>query len=525
MRVFKKNQLMLLSLMLSFTLVLAACSKGNNGQENASPSASSPPSSSSASEPASPSAEPTPEQLEPVTLKMFVPGVPQKDQKLVNEEVTKYLKDKINVDFEMTVIDWASWQDKMQLKYATNEEFDIMLTMSWDNWTTKIKDGVVIPVDDLMAKYAPEAVAQLDPKVLNGIKFNGQTYGVPTNKEFAGSKGIMVRKDIAEKYGFDLSTVKKPEDMEPFFDVIKEKEPGMTPFLSGKDVGLNIALQEGIFVSAGGGKNLGAMDRYSPDLKIIDIHADQKYIDLLNLTRKWYEKGYINQDATTLADFAGAYRSGKVFAYSESLKPGKDAEVSQASGLPWVQIEMTKPLISTNSVLGNMLSISRTSKNPERAMMFINLLHTDKYLVNLIAFGIEGKHWVKVGENTIDYPEGITSQTSGYALGSPYMFGNQFNNYLWKNEDPQKWEKFKAFNDSAEEAKGLGFIFDPTNVKNEISAYNNKIAEFLPGLITGAVEPDEYLPKMVKELNAAGMEKINQEIQTQLDAWAAITKK
>ncbi|MFD0670814.1 ABC transporter substrate-binding protein [Cohnella sp. GCM10027633] len=524
MRTFKKNTLALLGLMLSFTLVLAACSKGNNGNDNA---GSAPSSSPAASSPAasSPAAEPTAEPLEPVTIKMFVPGVPQNDQKLVNEEVTKYLKDKINVNFEMTVIDWASWQDKMQLKYATNEEFDITLTMSWDNWTTKIKDGVIIPIDELMAKYAADAVAQTDPKVLSGIKFNGQTYGFPTNKEFAGNKGIMVRKDIAEKYGFDLSTVKTPEDMEPFFDVIKEKEPGMTPFLSGKDVGLNIALQEGLFVSAGGGKNLGAMDRYSPDLKIIDLHADQKYIDMLKLTRKWYEKGYINQDATTLADFAGAYRSGKVFAYSESLKPGKDAEVSQASGFPWVQIDMTKPIVSTSSVLGNMLSISRTSKNPERAMMFINLLHTDKYLVNLIAFGIEGKHYVKVGDNTIDYPEGVTSQTSGYALGSPYMFGNQFLDYLWANEDPQKWEKFKQFNESAEEAKGLGFIFNPENVKNEISAYNNKIAEFLPGLITGSVDPEEYLPKMDKELKAAGMDKINEEIQKQLDAWATTAGK
>ena len=58
-------------------------------------------------------------------------------------------------------------------------------------------------------------------------------------------------------------------------------------------------------------------------------------------------------------------------------------------------------------------------------------------------------------------------------------------------------------------------------MKNELAAYNNKIKELLPGLITGAVDPDVYLPKMVEELKAAGMDKINAEIERQFDAWVA----
>lgn len=509
-----RSKFTLPSLMLAMSLALAACGGSGGGKQDV----AEPPAPTSGSGDAGAQKQ----ELPPYTIKMFVPGVPQKDQQLVNDEISKYLKDKINVALDMQVIDWGSWQEKMQLKYATNEPFDLTYTANWDNWTSKVESGVLLPLDDLMAKYAKEAVAQLDPKVLEGIKYEGKTYGFPTNKEFAGSKGIMVRKDLADKYKFDLSTVKKPEDLEPFFEVIKKNEPGMIPFLSGKDVGLNIALQEGLFVSAGSSaKNLGAMDRYTPELKVIDVYADPRYMDILKLSRKWYLAGYINQDAPTLSDFAGAYRSGKVFAYSESLKPGKDAEVSQATGLPWVQIEMTKPIVTTSSTLGAMLSISRTSKDPARVMMFLNLLHTDKKLVNMIAFGLEGKHYVKVGDNVIDYPPGVTSQTSGYALGAAYMFGNQFNNYLWANEDPKKWEKFRQFNESAENAKGLGFIFNPEKVKNEISAYNNKVAEYLPGLITGSVDPEQYMPKMVSELKAAGMDKINAEVQRQLDEWAA----
>ncbi|KRE59669.1 ABC transporter substrate-binding protein [Paenibacillus sp. Soil750] len=508
-----------LGLTLISSLVLNACSSNTGSTSTSSPA----PAASTAT---TASATPAPAKLDPYTIKMFVPGVPQKDQELVNAEISKYLKDKINVTLDMQVIDWGSWADKMNLKYASNEVFDITWTTSWDNWVGKIQNKSIIPLDDLIAKYGQDAVKIVNPKVMNGIKYNGVTYGMPTNKEFAANKGFLVRKDLVDKYKFDLSTVKKPEDMEPFFEVIKKNEPGMIPFLSSKGNALFIAVQEGNFYGASSSAtNLGVLDRNNKDLKLVDLYSDPRYMEMLKLANKWYKAGYINKDAATLTDFAGTYRSGKVFAFPETLKPGKDLEVSQASGQKWVQVEFTKPLITTGSVLGNMLSISRTSKNPERVMMFLNLLYSDKTLLNMIAFGLEGKHFVKKDANTIDFPQGVTAQTSGYSLGAPYMFGNQFNDYLWTNEDPQKWEKYNKFNTDGEEAKGIGFIFNNENVKNEISAYTNALAEFYPGLITGTLDPVEYLPKMVEKLKAAGMDKINKEVQTQLDAWAAANKK
>ena len=284
-----------LSVLLIMSLLFAACGGSNNkdgGTTNQSSTSNGSDgnggsTSSSNSEQSSNTSEQK-EELEPVTLKMYVPGVPQKDQQLVNDAISEYLKDKINVTLDMEVIDWGSWQDKMQLKFATNEEFDILLTMSWDNWAGKIANGTIIPLDDLIEKYAKEAAAQLSPIVLNGIKWEGKTYGFPTNKEFASNKGFMVRKDLVDKYNFDLSTVKKPEDMGPFFEVIKQNEPGVTPFLSGRDVGLNIALQEGYWISAGSvAKNVGWMDRYTPELEIIDVFSDPRYMDILKLSRKW----------------------------------------------------------------------------------------------------------------------------------------------------------------------------------------------------------------------------------------------
>ncbi len=80
-------------------------------------------------------------------------------------------------------------------------------------------------------------------------------------------------------------------------------------------------------------------------------------------------------------------------------------------------------------------------------------------------------------------------------------------------------QNLKSFNAKAESTQTLGFIFDPSNVKNEIAACNNVWDQYVPALETGTVDPDEYLPKAILAFKDAGSEKIIAEKQKQLDAW------
>jgi putative aldouronate transport system substrate-binding protein len=492
---------------LSLSLILAGCGKEEEANSSVSPTVE------SSAKPTE-SAKPT---LEPYALKMFVPGSSApKDQDLVNQEISKYLKDKINATFELTVIDWGSWKDKMNLKFASNEPFDLMYTVNWDSYSTKIQQGNIIPLNDLIDKLAPEAKKQLNPALLEGGKFNGQNYGFPVNKEIASQYGVMLRKDLVDKYAIDIKKIKTLEDLEPFYDMIKEKEPGVTPLVMNKSsTVMNRYYYPNYFEAVGDA--FGTVKRNSTDTKVVNMLETPEYKSGLDLARKWYLAGYVNKDAATLQDMGGSLKSGKAFSFLEQLKPGKDAEVSQSSGIQWVQVELTKPIIATTDTTGSMTSISRTSKNPERAMMFLNLLHTDKYLVNLISFGIEGKHFVKKSDNLIDFAPGIDASTSGYNLNQAWLFGNQFNNYLWASENPNKWDNFKKFNDSAETSKVLGFIFDTANVKSEVAQAGNVSNEFSPGLDTGSVDPDEVLPKFIAKAKASGSDKIIAEKQKQLD--------
>jgi len=212
-------------------------------------------------------------------------------------------------------------------------------------------------------------------------------------------------------------------------------------------------------------------------------------------------------------------KAGKAFAMGSSLKPGKDAEMTVSTGMQLVQVETTSVYSTTDDVTGAMLAISRTSKDPERAMMFMNMLYTDKYLLNLLDYGVEGKHYVKKGDNVIALPDGQKADTVGYS-NSAWMFGNQMNTYLYDNEDPKKWDNFKKFNSAAKFSPTLGFSFDPEPVKNEVAALANVNLEFESAVKTGTLDPETTIPKWIAKQKAAGLEKIQAEAQKQLDEWA-----
>ncbi|MFC5405690.1 ABC transporter substrate-binding protein [Cohnella soli] len=509
----KKKMYTALTAVVSTSLLLAACGNNNNGGSNSSPSAS-PSASSSAA--ASPSGNSEASNLKPYKLSLYYPGSIPRDLSAVQDEMSKYLTEKINATIELKPIDWGSWTDKTNLMKISGESFDLIFTAGWYGYAQDVSKGQFLELTDLMAQYGKDIPGVLGDDYINGAKINGKLYGIPTHKEFAQGFGFLLNKDLVDKYKFNVDGIKSLEDMEAMFKTIKENEPGVVPVVSNR------------FANTWGGANYdldGRLPRDSKELKVIDNLTDPKYIDFLKRMRQWNLNGWFDKDVVTSDDSDQAMnmiKARKAFAIGQSLKPGKDKEMTVSTGVPLVQVETAKPYTTTGEANGAMLAISRTSKDPERAMMFLNLLQTDAKLLNMLDWGIEGKHYVKKSENIIDYPEGVTAETQGYPSPGGWMFGNQFISYLWSNEDADKWEQFEKFNASSERSIALGFMFDESPVKAEIAATNNVKDEFYKVLNAGAVDIDSTVAKYKAKRDAAGYQKILQEEQRQLDEWAKL---
>jgi len=143
-------------------------------------------------------------------------------------------------------------------------------------------------------------------------------------------------------------------------------------------------------------------------------------------------------------------------------------------------------------------------------------MHTDKYLVNLLNFGIEGTHFTRNGDII-----SATDKTGDYTPNAAWEFGNQMINYVWDSEDPNKWAEFIKFNATGKNSPALGFTFDAEPIKSEAAALLNVKKQFDAALETGSVDPAKTIPQYMDAMKAAGLEKAIAEKQTQLDAFLA----
>lgn len=470
------------------------------------------------------------EKLPPYTITYYQRGKgPEKDDAMVEEAASKFLTEKINAKLKMNKITRAQWNQKMAAVISSGEVFDITFT-SIDNlpYVYFAQRGAFVPLNDpennLLDKYAPKTKALLGPDYLSGSAIKGINYAIPTNKEKAHSYGMLLRKDIVDKYNFDISTIKKVADLEPMLKTVKENEPNMNYPLSAvanfspiSTIDYNRLVDYSV---------PAVMYHTGDDMKVYNMLERPEILEYFKVMRKFYQAGYIRKDSANTADYVPDLQAGKIFAHKGTTIPGADKFAEMSFQTPFIQVNMTPVIMTNGETMGGMNAISRTSKDPARAMMFLELLNTDVYLNNLINFGIEDVHYVKVSDNVIDFAPGTEEgKKSGYNPSVAWSIGNQFINYLFKNEDPNKWESYEEYNREAVPSNGLGFIFDQEPVKNEIAACRNVWDEYLPGLETGTTDPDVTVPKAIAKFKESGLDKIIEEAQKQFDEWYAENKK
>ncbi|MFK4996899.1 extracellular solute-binding protein [Bacillus sp. N9] len=276
-------------------------------------------------------------------------------------------------------------------------------------------------MDELLESHGKEILDKVPEHILNATKIKGGIYGVPSVKDWAIDYGFLMRKDLVEKYNIDLSQVKTFEDLEPVFQTIKDNEPNMDIVTNAKLLPAGNVIASKYYDTLGDGLGIITMDGDGEVLNMFD-HPDYK--KTIELVRKWFQAGYMMKDAATSDDsMSTIVKAGKGFGYFSHMKPGYESQESRLTGYEMVAVRLTDAYLPTSRATSMMMSIPRNSKHPEKAMEFMNLLYTDADIMNLIANGIEGKHYVLKDNGVITRPEGLTE--SGYTFGA-WQVGNNF---------------------------------------------------------------------------------------------------
>jgi putative aldouronate transport system substrate-binding protein len=449
-------------------------------------------------------------RLPPCHLIWYHAYTPQKDTARVLAAVNRYLKRKINATLELRMIAENEYDKKLKAVISSGEEFDICFTSIWMNsYVHNVLKGSFLELDPLLKKYGQETLAALNPVLLDAARVRGRLYALPANKESACQWGITFNRKYVEKYGFNFASVSKIEDLEPMLKIIKEREPRVVPYLVYP------------YSCHAFSMPLERIDEQVPSALYVDNRTHYRLVnpletpefkEYLSLMRRWYKAGYILEDAASLTEVSDIEESGRWFAGSSAYDPLVSSRTSNQLGYDVQIIPIKQPFITKKNAEYHLLAISATSRNPERAMMFLELLNTDKYLYNLLVYGIEGVHYRKLSGNIIE-PCG-----NSYYV-QPYTFGNMKLEYYLPYYPKTVEKDFQAFDASAIASPLLRFYFNPESVKLEIEKVTEVTEDCEGPLFVGAVEPEVYLPKVIEKYKAAGLDKVMAEQQRQLDAW------
>ncbi|MBE5040889.1 ABC transporter substrate-binding protein [Ructibacterium gallinarum] len=443
-------------------------------------------------------------------INWYLMGTPQEDISSVEMAINDYLKDKINATVKIHAMDAAQYEQKMNTMIQAGEYFDIAFAARWMlDYFGNSEAGAYFPMGDYFDKYMPESSKQMDPDQLESIRVSdGKVYGLPVHKEYAGQIGWIYRKDIADKYGINMADYKTVESLKPVLETIKANEPDMQyPIDWDNDSAPRILVEQE--------SNIFRNGMYS-NLEVVNYMDTPEFKKACEVARDFYESGLVKKDVLTTHDTIQRMKEGKCFCMLSPLKPGKVEELFKNTNYEFAQQEITAARVDYMPGAASMQVISATSKNPARCMRFLELLNTDPVLMNLVIYGIEGKHYNKIDENTVQIKQGTTYDFSANA----WAVGNNFIVYLTDKDDPQKHEKLKELNDNAERLVSNLFMFDDKGdnemiqIQTELDVINSR---YMAQATTGALDPGPILEQWKEEWKAAGGEKYIEEMSKQYE--------
>ncbi|MBR4993451.1 MAG: ABC transporter substrate-binding protein [Lachnospiraceae bacterium] len=449
----------------------------------------------------------------------------EEDLDVVEEEINKITREKIGAEITLMPIQIFEYSSKINLALQGGEKIDIFESLG--DFGSYVSSDMCYDISDLIDTYAPGAKEVVGDSWLDACKSNGVLYGIPTMKPIALTPMLIYRQDIADELGIDMSKVNSIEDVTAVLETVKSSKPEMIPLAAVQtgEIGLSTNYGEVDFLNDDRYKPIGVL--MGDDLTVTDLYGTERFKNLCELVRGWYNNGLVMQDAaTTNSAAAETMSSGNYFGYLAAYSyPEEDTAASleaQVAGYDLGAKIIGDAYLSTSDINAITFMVASTTDVPEAALKFLDLTYTDADIINLLIYGIEGRDYVFNEDGSVSYPEGQDAATVPYtAQLSCGTLGNFFKMYQMgvANDASLEWELEQ--NKSAKTSPAMGFTFDSSNVKTQYTAVLNVISQYLPGLICGSLDPDTEIEKFQSALMDAGYQDILDEKQAQLDAWKA----
>jgi putative aldouronate transport system substrate-binding protein len=412
----------------------------------------------------------------------------------------------IGVKIDIKVAGWGEWSDKINQIVNSGESFDIMFTNN-TKYNMQVSLGAFEDITDLVQAEAPELYKFIPQKVWDGTKIKGRIYAVPTYKDSSMTQYWVFDHSFVEKCGLDISKIKNFADLDQPLRAMKDGEPSsFYPLVLGQADGFNGILNYYDDLTMGLPPIGVRVD--DSERKVVSVLEQTDVQESLGWLHKWYQDGIINQDAPTLQELPKykPFFSGQGF-------PGAEIGWASEYGVErYDTVQVFGPLYTTATIQGSLNAISSNSKHKAEALKYLEAVNNDHKLRDMLAFGVPGKDFEYKSENVVKRLTD-TWGIGNYAIGTFFVMSTQ------EGAQEDMWEQVRALNEKAQSSVCLGFAFDMAGYETEVANCNATWNKYKYELLTGASEPEEKIPAIIADLKSAGMDKLIEAAQSQIDAF------
>ncbi len=440
-------------------------------------------------------------------------------------KVDAYLEEKIGVHLDVQCISWGDWGDRRSVIVQTNEPYDIMFTDS-GSYIGDVNMGAFADLTELI-KETPGLTETIPEDYLKACEIDGKLYAIPAYKDSSMTQYFVWTEEYVADHP-EYADAHTLADIGPILEAVHEETGDV--FLMNKD-GIS-AIIGNKYDNFGTGLPTIGISYTSGENKIVPVFEQEDVLADLRTMHEYFNAGLINSDAAVADEATGICALGVAQGWPSAAKGW-----GEGRGCPVVVSQFEDTVLSNDTVQGSMACISASSEHPLEALKVLELVNTDSWLRDALAYGEEGVNFEYVQDKD-------TGETGVYKLNTDwtlaaYTQGTFFDMTLEATKyEPAEGEEAPAEdqyvvpenyyvnevqvqNENATPSPALGFIFDATPVADQLAACQAIFAEYKGLIQTGTGDPDVEVPNMMEAMRAEGFDEIVAEAQSQFDAWLA----
>ena len=436
----------------------------------------------------------------------------------VDDNFNKIALEKLNCTLKVNWIPWADFGNKYQLLFSSGEQFDMAYSGGWLNYSTLARKGAFMNLDELWPQYAPDNYAMQTETAKDQAKVDGHIYCIPRLYSSNSAYGISYRTDLTEKLNWNgkLDTF---DDMAVYLQLIKDNCPTVEPLgvPGGSQMDDLFMYNNGIYPISGTINDFLFIDPSQDKPQLFTYYEYDKTKNFLDMMNDWNAKGFFSKSALSDTD-TGKLTEGKSAVAIHNLS----THIGLCTQYPKFKFKYTNFVkdVSFLPYTQDVLVISKTSQNPERALALYNYMTTDEKPLRAFLYGIEGKSYTIHDNNQVEM-----LNTDKYAQSD--LWSIKTKKFLLQDfgtpEDAIKLDD--SITSSVVEGKGTqkyrSFVPDFTSVETELSACQNAQQQYWYPLELGYTDKVKGLQEYKEKMEAAGIDRIRKAIQEQLDNYVA----